>query len=129
MFRAALLACAALVAAPAAAQQLVGEYYAYIVQRDLFNSSGVRLRDFGSILQQDRANFYRFGIRQQWDQPDPYFSNRELRAAIPALYARGNGAPGWIVNDVLNGREGYVYVRIYGSGGRLMYLDVFPGAG
>ena len=49
---------------------------------DYFNSSGVRLSSLASIVAQDRANFYRFGVRHGSDSPDLIFSNREARALI-----------------------------------------------
>lgn len=48
-------------------------------------SSGVRLQSAGAIIAQDRANAYRFGIRHQGDQPDPWFSGRGHRMAISDL--------------------------------------------
>ena len=116
-------------AAPASAQQVIAEYFTYLSPNDQYNSRGLRLGDFGTILQQDRANFHRFGVRDELDQPDPLFGDRALRARIPQLYAQGPGAPAYIVNSVLSGGTRYVYVRVMGYGGSITHLEVHEGAG
>lgn len=111
------------------AQQVLAQYYTTLTGEDFTNSSGVRLGSFGAILQQDRANFHRFGIRHQGDQSDPYFSNKQLRAGISEMYRRGSGAQRYIVDAVLSGRSKYVLVQIMGSGGVPSYIEVYEGAG
>ena len=124
-----LLCFGLLFAAPASAQQVVAEYFTYLSLNDQYNSRGTRLRDFGAILQQDRANFHRFGVRDELDQPDPLFGDRALRARIPQLYAQGPGAPAYIVSRVLAGEVRYVWVRVMGYGGAITHLEVREGAG
>lgn len=121
---AALLAApAALLAAPAAAQQQVGGYYAELAAVDMVSSAGRRLTALGDILQQDRANYHRFGIRQPADEGDPLFADRRNRAAIPELYRSGPGEP--LIERIL--REGTpltVFVVLCGGPGVVRYLVV-----
>ncbi|MCK0166902.1 hypothetical protein MWU52_04990 [Jannaschia sp. S6380] len=88
-----VFACLALALVPllptAARAETIVSYMATIDAADRRNSRGAPLADPGAILQQDRANYHRFGIRQFGDQDDPFFANRDLRAQIPGLYARG----------------------------------------
>ncbi len=51
----------------------LASYYATIGREDFYNSSGSPLRDVGAVVQQDRANFHRFGLRHSGDETDPYF--------------------------------------------------------
>lgn len=71
----------------AAAQETVATYYAALGPQDYRNSSGAPLRDFGAILQQDRANYHRFNRRDPQDGGDPIFGDAGRRAMIPALFA------------------------------------------
>mgnify|MGYP000238780149 CR=1 FL=1 len=67
---------------PAAAQNIMGEYVAEISAQDRVNSSGQPLGDFCAMVQQDRANFHRFGKRDATDSFDPVFDDRTLRGRI-----------------------------------------------
>lgn len=107
----------------APAQSVIESYFAEISQRDMFNSSGVRLTDLGAILQQDRANYHRFGQRDPGDQGDPFFSNRDLRAQIPQLYARGNTDP-LIPRIIAEGNSLAVLVLICGGRAQPEYIVV-----
>lgn len=114
---------------PVAAQEVIASYYATLSANDLRNSRGARLSDVGSILQQDRANFHRFGIRDDGDGHDPLFGSAALRARMPDLYARGPGAPAYIVDLLREGQSRFVHVRVIGRGGQPAYIEVFEGAG
>lgn len=107
----------------AAAQAIVDAYYAELSRQDMFNSSGMRLGDLGAILQQDRANVHRFGRRDAGDEMDPYFDNRDLRAQIPGLYARGDTDP-LIERIVLGGSPLSVLVLLCGQRSVPQYLVV-----
>jgi hypothetical protein len=76
-------------AAPAKADQLVDEYNAYIGKDDLYNSNGERLREPWQIIRQDRANFYKFGIRQEGDEPDSFFASVDNRAKAERMIRDG----------------------------------------
>ncbi|MCP1170204.1 hypothetical protein [Limimaricola litoreus] len=129
MKRIILAGALALLAAPATAQEVIAAYYAYLSPQDLRNSRGARLADIGAILQQDRANFHRFGLRDELDEHDPLFASSGTRARIPELYARGPGAPGYIVDLLRRGETRFVHVRVIGHGGRPDYIEVYEGAG
>ena len=123
----AVVAVAAMVK-PVSAQQLLGEYFTTIGHEDMRNSRGVPLGSFCAIVQQDRANFHRFGIRHQGDQADPFFGNREARAWLGANCFVVQGQE-YVADRVLSGNIKYVWVRVFGQGGRLSYVTVGEGAG
>ena len=130
MFRRLVLAAFLLGAAPVpvSAQQLIGEYFTFLTPTDFFNSNGVRLTDFGQILQQDRANFHRFGRADEGDQWDPVFADQGLRTLIPRIWRSAPGSeyvPAWVAS----GNVRYVYVQIFGQGGVPSFLVVHEGAG
>lgn len=61
-------------------------YIADITERDLFNSRGVRLTNFGAILQQDRANVHKSGVLDSsedfTERLDGYFTSAARRAVL-----------------------------------------------
>jgi hypothetical protein len=73
----------------AMAEELVDEYNAYIGRDDLYNSNGERLREPWQIVRQDRANYYKFGIRQRGDEPDSFFSSVKNRAKAERMLRTG----------------------------------------
>ncbi len=83
----------ALLAAPASAADLVGQYQAFIGQDDLYNSNGKRLTEPWQILRQDRANVHKFGISQPGDQTDPFFGSVDNRAAMEQMVMHGTIEP------------------------------------
>lgn len=114
-------------APPAAAQETVATYFAALGPQDYYNSSGARLTSFAQVLQQDRANFHRFGRRDAYDQGDPIFADLSARSMIPALFEAGDNAwwasrpvtpPTWQILDA------DILVFICGSGGRITHLIV-----
>ncbi|WP_019953327.1 hypothetical protein [Yoonia vestfoldensis] len=64
-------------------------YRAEIVTDDMVNSNGERLEDLAAILQQDRANYHRFDIRQDGDETDPFFDDFQTRARMQVVYKPG----------------------------------------
>jgi len=121
-----LAAC--LFAAPATAQQFMGEYYTSIYAEDMRNSRGQPLRDFCAIVQQDRANYHRFGIRHDGDQGDPFFAAREMRASIAGSCHLMSGSE-YVADRVLSGQPKYIRVQIFGVNGRPTALWISEGAG
>jgi hypothetical protein len=95
----------------------------------MFNSSGVRLTRIADILQQDRANFHRFGRREDMDRGDPLFGDRAVRARIPELYGRGPGSEPYLEQFLRDGISRFVRVIVYGSNGVPTYLVIYEGAG
>lgn len=118
-----------LLATPVLADEVIAEYLAWLDARDTVNSKGVKLGSFGQVLAQDRANYHRFGIRQELDTGDTVFGSRDMRAKLPQLYEAGRTVEAYIRRDVMSGRGHYVYVRVMGQGGRVTHVDVYEGAG
>jgi hypothetical protein len=106
----------AALAAPVAAQELIGSYVAYIGEDDLYNSNGVRLNQPWQILRQDRANYHRFGISQGGDEWDPFFGDANNRAAMERMIMAGGVEPS--ARRILQQGGATVYVEIYGHGSR-----------
>lgn len=123
-----ICAAVALLAAPASADEILGSYYTSIGPNDFFNSRGVRLTDACAILQQDRANFHRFGIRDDGDQSDPYFRTPNARSVI-GRNCRVYGGSEYVAVALHEGRRKYVYVEIHGVGGRPTHVMFAEGAG
>ena len=114
-------------AQPGVAQQTVATYFAALGPQDYYNSSGTRLTSFAQVLQQDRANFHRFGVRDVYDEGDPIFADREARSMIPALFAAGDNGwwaaqpvspPTWAILDA------DILVFICATGGQITHLIV-----
>ncbi|MFO6463683.1 hypothetical protein ACK8OR_04760 [Jannaschia sp. KMU-145] len=126
MFR--LIFVAMIAAAAPATAEIIESYYAEIGPEDRRNSRGVGLSDPGAILQQDRANYHRFGIRHSGDEGDVFFANRDLRAQIPGLYARGR-RDAWS-DGVLTGNFNVgIIVFICGGRSQPTHLNVEPADG
>ncbi|QUJ76502.1 hypothetical protein KDD17_16780 [Sulfitobacter albidus] len=123
-FLTALTALALSAGAAAAQERKIGSYTAMIGPQDLVNSSGKRLTSAGAILAQDRANYHRFGIRQQGDQGDPWFGARGQRAAIPSLVQM----PDWAAKRIVT-QGAFVFVTVYATpDGQMTRLHVqIPG--
>ena len=126
-----LRACAlalCLCSAPATAQQLMTSYYTLLTGADLSNSRGVPLGDFCAVVQQDRANYHRFGIRHDMDQPDPIFHMPDMRARISATCALAAGSE-YLPASLAQYGSKFVLVRVYGVGGVPSLVLVAEGAG
>jgi hypothetical protein len=113
----------------AAAQDLLGQYFALIGPEDFYNSSGRFLGDPCAILQQDRANFHRFGIRHDGDQPDPFFADRAARGVLGQSCYLANPAEGYVVDRLRSGQTKYLWIKVYGYGGRVAFVTFQEGAG
>jgi hypothetical protein len=62
------------------AQELIESYTALLSEADHFNSNGQRLTSAAAIIRQDRANYYRYGVRDADDQGDGFFADEGNRA-------------------------------------------------
>src|SRR5438270_13959540 len=99
----ALAICGALCAPqPSKAQELAESYVAFLSEADHFNSSGERLRTAAAIIRQDRANFHRFGRRDQGDESDSFFADAANREALEQMLEHGHAAPG-VISQIVNG--------------------------
>ncbi len=112
----------------AKAQDFIASYSTLIGPADRVNSQGVIFTDFGAIIQQDRANYHRFGLRDDLDMADPVFSNADYRARIPAIWLVMRGSE-YVVDEVLSGQPQLLSVLIYGYGGEPAFIIVMEGAG
>ncbi|MEL7115313.1 MAG: hypothetical protein AAGP08_06930 [Pseudomonadota bacterium] len=81
----------ALATSPAAAQQIIAEYRTMLGPHDMRNASGARLTDLCAIVQQDRANYHRFGMRDELDSFDAAFSDPAMRAKMSGTSGPGTG--------------------------------------
>ncbi|MEM1427848.1 MAG: hypothetical protein AAGG09_00145 [Pseudomonadota bacterium] len=128
---AAALALALVPAAEAAAADLIGEYTAWLSPRDAQSSRGQPLTDICAIVQQDRANYHRFGLRDPGDGADSLFGSQEARAQITqdCRYAIDGFEPYARERLLQNGEPVYIWVRVYGDGDRPAYVLVREGAG
>ena len=120
-----LFALAFMMASPASAESVIGQYVAYIGRDDLYNSNGARLSEPWQVLRQDRANFHRFKVSQPGDEWDSFFSNIDNRAIMERMVMNGYIDPNARRNLVNGGAM--VVVRIYGIGstGRRVEVDVY----
>ena len=107
---------------PAASQQLVGSYVAFIGTDDLYNSKGARLTEPWQVLRQDRANYHRFGVYQPGDEWDPFFGSIDNRATMEQMIMNGRIAVSARRLLLRGGAPGFV--EIYGQGNRGKYLNV-----
>jgi len=114
--RAASIAAAAVfsLAAPANAQDVIGGYQAYIGNADLYNSKGVALSAPWQVIRQDRANFHRFGVQQNGDDWDAWFSSADNRAALERWVMNGSMSPSARSRIMAGGAT--IYVEILGRG-------------
>jgi hypothetical protein len=107
------LAGAVVLIAPAAAEAcssaFLGSYNTRISGRDIVSSAGARLGSVGAIIQQDRANFHRFGRRDRGDQGDDMFRSAESRALIPRWL---HDVPPVVAAAIRRG-DAYINVRVY----------------
>ena len=94
--------------------QLVESYSARLSPRDHYNSNGERLRSAAAIIRQDRANFYVYGLRDDEDEPDPYFSSKGNRARLEQMLENGRTTSEAIYR-VVNGTP-LIRVDIYATG-------------
>ena len=106
----------------ARADQIIGDYWAWIGRQDLYNSNGERLSQPWQVLRQDRANVHRFGVVQAGDDWDPWFGDSANRAALERLVARGT-LDAATSAAIMRGTS-MVHVTIWGNGNRMTWVDV-----
>lgn len=111
---------------PAAAQDYIGSYSAWIGWQDLYNSRGQRLTEPWQVIRQDRANFHRFNRRDPGDGGDPWFANAAMRGQLEQAIMAAGMAP-WVRQMVLNGGVP-IRVDLYGCGSGIARADVQIGA-
>lgn len=99
-----------------------------LIGADLRNSRGVPLGDFCAVVQQDRANVHRFGIRHELDDLDPIFHDRAARARIAATCRLAPGSE-YLPSSLAQYGSKYIWVRVYGANGMPSLVLVSEGAG
>ena len=119
----AALCVAAVTGQTAKAQFIEDTYVAFIGKEDLFSSSGKRLKTAGAVLQQDRANYHKFGIRHVEDTYDSFFTTAENRAKIPEAINLPKDLEKAIVSGYV--RPLRIKIWIYDSG-EVDYLEISP---
>ncbi|MEJ5218856.1 hypothetical protein WG622_11420 [Cognatishimia sp. D5M38] len=106
--------------------QVIESYFTLLSSRDRRNSSGAPITAIAGIIQQDRANYHRFGKADLSDQSDTTFSTLEARRQIPRLMSNGivsNGLEGLILRgNVL------VQIQIIGRNGIPEAINVYQAA-
>ncbi|MDF3352067.1 hypothetical protein HKX15_17925 [Sulfitobacter sp. KE37] len=124
-------AIALITAQAVSADPNLAAYYTTIGREDFYNSKGAPLKSVGAVIQQDRANFHRFGLRHAGDETDPYFSNPALRAMIPDL-VRAGGVDRYLQKLLGSGWQGYNetwLIQVCGTPGRVTHLRIDPADG
>jgi hypothetical protein len=96
------------------AQELIESYTALLSEADHFNSSGQRLTSAAAIIRQDRANYYRYGVRDADDEGDQFFADEGNRAVLEQMLDRGRADPG-VLSRIVNGTP-RIRVDIYRAG-------------
>lgn len=114
-----VMACAG----PAAAQQALAVYDARLGSQDLVNSTGQPQKDLCAVIQQDRANYHRFGKRDAPDEADPIFGDPAMRSKIASSC---RVEPGYeYLHDTVFNSDGYgviVRVRVLNTNGNLQVI-------
>ena len=82
----------------------------------------MRLTNAAAIIRQDRANFHRFGIRDEADQWDSFFSSMENRAIAERML--NNGSSSYSAEQAIVNGPVLVHVQIYGRGSTGTSLNV-----
>lgn len=102
--------------------EVIGEYTAYISQRDLRSSEGTRLTQAWQVIRQDRANYHRFNLRDRGDQGDSFFGSAQNRAIMERMVRDGQMSPS-AARAIVNGGVS-ITVRIYGHDSVGQYVAV-----
>jgi hypothetical protein len=108
---------------PALAQGVfVESYYAYLGQPDHYNSNGVPLTTPAQIIRQDRANFHRFGVRDDGDDWDNFFADASNRARLEQFVENSYFSPG--DRNLIVNNEIFIQVDIYAAGDQVTGVNV-----
>ena len=110
---AAFVAAATIPATGIAQGPVLETYSVFLGPTDHFNSAGARLTQPWQVIRQDRANFHRFGVRDQGDQYDGFFASSANRSRMEQMILHGYIDPnaGWrIVNQNV-----WITVEVYAN--------------
>ena len=117
------------IVAAAGFEVVLGLFLLLILLRGILNwllaQSGARLTSAAQVLQQDRANFHRFGNGDYDDQYDSYFTSVSRRQMMSNMVDRGgmgSAARSAIVNNNV-----LVWVEIWqGGSGPYVLVSILP---
>ena len=109
--------------------EYVDSYQATFSRNDFFSSSGKKLSGAASIIQQDRANYYKYHRRDESDTASQsrFFQNAKNRAKISAMVKFGVIKNSDIDDDFDYGTV--VKITIMKSNNGQYYLRLTPLAG
>jgi len=100
------------------ALDVVATYDALLNKWDHYSSTGTWLKSIKDVLQQDRANYYKFGKRDPQDKADGYFTTYQRRLLFQKLPIRISPQ---LKRDIEQGIPRFVTVAVFDS-----YIDVAP---
>lgn len=116
------------VASPALASDFMFSYNAELSQADAYSSTGQPLEGWCSLIQQDRANWHRFGKRDADDESDPFFDISERRAMIEGTCRADQDQFAEPGAQLRNGnRQFYLTIRVFGEGGQVTRIEFTDG--
>lgn len=104
------------------ADELIETYTAVLSERDHYNSSGERLKEAAAIIRQDRANFHKYGKRDNGDESDKFFASARNREILERFLKRGRSTAA-ALNAIIHGTP-VVTVRIYVTDSGENYINV-----
>lgn len=111
----------ALSALPASAGALVDSYTARLSGNDHFNTNGVRLRSAAAIIRQDRANFHKFGQRDEEDTFDSVFGSVSNRSRLEEMLDNGSTSES-ARRAIVNGTP-LIKVNIYSNSVEVIVIE------
>ncbi|MBU1175005.1 MAG: hypothetical protein KKH72_06340 [Alphaproteobacteria bacterium] len=118
-----LVMLAGLMPAAALAQgNVIAQYGAYLGSADHYNSNGAQLSEPWQVIRQDRANFHKFGIQDQWDEWDGLFANANNRAKLERLLVNAGFTAAQRRTIVDN--EVFINVTVFGYGSNITGVQV-----
>ncbi|MCW1950607.1 MAG: hypothetical protein KIH44_004475 [Octadecabacter sp.] len=131
MFQRLAVVCGlALLPMAAQAENQITGFMTHLGPSDAVSSRGVQLNDLCAIVQQDRANYHRFGLREELDSSDPVFASTDRRAMIADRCEYDHSYYRYAGDNIRSGTRYYlVYVRVFGSGDQITRITIEEGAG
>ena len=89
------------------------EYHAVLSAFDHYNSSDEKLTSVADIIRQDRANYHNNKHRDEGDESDSFFANKQNRDLMDSMVGKVKFSKDEI-RTILN-RTPVIYVRLYTS--------------
>ena len=105
------------------ADDSVEVYLTVISENDRQDSNGNRLKKFEQVIRQDRANFHKYGKKDDGDEGDNSFGTATGRAKLEG-YLKTGKTDADVRKLILNGKELYVAVSIWKRADGVIYAKV-----